>query len=232
MKFCSSIIYFDQWQRTLDSHGYPLYAGCAISGQQPNTWLRSNLIIVPSKLKKVDVSVVYSIRNCTLLNGDNFCREYFDFHVHQSMTSSTPDPLQHNATYEKIAEITAPILGFNARVQKKFDFEVKGNYITLAFHNQGSCSTIYAVTVSYYVCPEFKFDSGLVSLPRFTAPVNSSEPVVGSCVTNAVSNQGNISMNCQSDGFWNISSLKGRCVCREDTEVSGGECKGMYLEHS
>ena len=86
--------------------------------------------------------------------------------------------------------------------------------MTLAFHNQGSFSVIYSVVVSYFFCPEFTFGTGLVSLPRSMAPANNSEPAEGRCVVNAVHYQGTVMLDCQSDGFWNISSLQGGCVCR------------------
>ena len=232
LKWCCVIVVSEQWSKIPDPFGNQQYTGCAISGEQPNTWLTSNLIKIPSKVKKVDVTFQYNIRNCTVLNGDNFCREYFDFYMHQSMTSTKPNPLQNNATYEKIAEITSLILGFNVREVKTFGIGVKGNNIILAFHNQGCCSGIYSVTVSYYVCPEFTAIGRLVSLPKSMAPANNSEPVQGSCVTNAVYNEGNVSVYCQSDGFWNISSLKGRCICKEDLENREGECKGTSYHKS
>lgn len=187
------------------------------------------MITVPSTVKKVDITVVYSSRNCTKLGGDDFCREYFDFYVHQSENQVVPNPLTNNTTYEKISEVTAPILGINARVRKTFSVEVKGKHIILAFHNQGSCSSIYSVVISYYVCPVYTIVRGLVSLPRSIPPINNSVPVQGSCATNAVYNQGTLRVDCQSDGVWNISSLKGRCVCRENMENDGGECKGIIM---
>lgn len=211
------------WYPLDDSYGNPEYRTCDVGNQQPNTWLRSNLISVPNKVKKVNITIEYRTVNCTTFRTTNFCREYFDFYVHQSTTLSAPDPLQSKATYEKIAEITLPTLGINAR--RHFGFQVKGKFIVLAFHNRGSCSNIHSVTVSYLVCPEITVVSGLVSLPRSVAPITNSVPVQGSCVTNAIYNKGILSLECKSDGVWNISSLKGRCTCREDTENSGGECK-------
>lgn len=173
----------------------------------------------------VDVTFQYNTRNCSGVGGGDFCREYFDFYVHQSRGSTVPDPSKNNITYEKIAEIIAPTLGIR-KLTKNFGVEVKGNYIVLAFHNQGSCSTIHSVTVSYYFCPKFAVVSGLMSLPQSMAPANSPEPVQGICVTNADFEQGIPSVDCQSNGVWNISSLEGRCICKEDLENSGGECKG------
>ena len=177
-------------------------------------------------MKTVHITIDYRTKNCSSYsdNGGKYCREYFDLYVRQYERTTTPDPLTNNATYEKIAEITAPTLGI--KVTDTFIVEVKGKYIILAFHDQGSCSVLFSVTVSYYYCPELTLDKDLVSLPRTMAPANNSEPVLGYCVTNAVHEQGILSVNCQSNGAWNTSSLKGRCVCKEDMENTGRECKG------
>lgn len=204
-----------------------MYTSCVISGQQPNVWLRSNPVTIPSAVIQVYIAIQYQSKNCTILDGDDFCREYFDLYVHQSWNKVVPEPPGNNSTYSKIAKITAPIPGVHARVTKIFGVSVKGMYITLAFHNQGSCSVIYSVAVSYFFCPEFTSGTGLVSLPRSMAPANNSEPVEGRCVVNAVHYQGAVMLDCQSDGFWNISSLQGGCVCKEKMENAGGECRGI-----
>nr|XP_058972509.1 ephrin type-A receptor 4-like [Pocillopora verrucosa] len=223
------------WKKTQNAAGKQRYGICAVNDQQPNAWLRSGVIRVPSSVKKVYIAFVYNTKNCTVLGGDNFCKEYFDLYVHQSGASTVPDPLQNNASYVKIAEITAPILGI-VRTTKTFGVEVKGDYIVLAFNSQGSCSSIYSVIVSYYVCPTYTVASSLVSLPRSIAPANDSVPVLGHCVTTAVYHQGILSVDCQSDGVWNISSLKGRCICKESKENRDGECKdciqGKYNDGS
>ncbi|CAH3035791.1 unnamed protein product [Pocillopora meandrina] len=202
-----------------------MYTSCVVSGQQPNVWLRSNPVTIPSAVIQVYIAIQYRSKNCTMLDGDDFCREYFDLYVHQSWNKEVPEPPGNNSTYSKIAKITAPIPGVYARVTKISSVSVKGRYITLAFHNQGSCSVIYSVVVSYFFCPEFTSGTGLVSLPRSMAPANNSEPVEGRCVVNAVHYQGAVMLDCQSDGFWNISSLQGGCVCKEKMENAGGECR-------
>lgn len=177
---------------------------------------------MPSTVTKVYVTIQCRSRNCASVGGDDFCRTHFDFYVRQ-----IPEPLGNNSTYAKICEMTAPIPGDYARVTKTVGIPVKGRFIALAFHNQGSCSVIYSVIVSYFFCPEFTVTSGLVSLPRSMAPESNSEPVEGRCVINAVHYQGTVVLDCQSDGFWNISSLQGSCVCKEDMENAGGECRGI-----
>ena len=173
----------------------------------------------------VYITIEYQTFNCSLRNGGKYCKEYFDLYVQQSGQSTQPDPLTNNATYDKIARTAPSALGI--RVSQTFTVNVKGKYIVLAFHDQGSCTVLLSVAAKYYFCPETVHVDGLVNLPRTIAPANNSEPVVGSCIKNAVHEQGILKMNCQSDGGWNISSLKGNCICKEDKENVGGDCKGI-----
>ena len=135
-------------------------------------------------------------------------------------------PLTNNTSYYKIARTAPSALGI--RVSQTFSVNVKGKYIVLAFHDQGSCSVLFSVAVKYYFCPETVHVGGLVNLPRKIAPANNSESVVSNCTNNAVHEQGILKVNCQSDGVWNMSSLNGRCLCMEDMENTRGECKGIY----
>ena len=206
------------------------YQTCDISlngHPQPNNWLRSKPIGIHSGVKAVDITIEYLTRNCSSYsdNGGKYCKEYFGLYVHQSEQSTEPDPLTNNATYDKIAKTVPSALG--SRVSQTFGVNVKGKYIVLAFHDQGSCTVLYSVTVKYYFCPETVHVRGLVHLPRTMAPANNSEPVVSNCIKNAVNEQGILRVNCQSDGVWNISSLQGNCICKIDMENAGGECKGI-----
>ena len=135
-------------------------------------------------------------------------------------------PLTNNTSYYKIARTAPSALGI--RVSQTFSVNVKGKYIVLAFHDQGSCTVLLSVAVKYYFCPETVHVGGLVNLPRKIAPANNSESVVSNCTNNAVHEQGILKVNCQSDGVWNMSSLNGRCLCMEDMENTRGECKGIY----
>ena len=176
----------------------------------------------------VYITIEYLTRNCSSYsdNGGKYCKEYFDLYVHQSGQSTQPDPLTNNASYDKIARTAPSALGI--RVSRTFSVNVKGKYIVLAFHDQGSCTVLLSVAAKYYFCPETVHVGGLVNLPRTIAPANNSVPVVSNCTKNAVHEQGILRVNCQSDGGWNISSLKGNCICKEDMGNVGGECKGMY----
>ena len=192
---------------------------------QPNNWLRSDPIEVHSGVTAVYITIEYRTFNCSVKKGGKYCEEYFDLYEHQSGQPTQPDPLINNATYDKIARTAPPALGI--RVSQTFRVNVKEKNIVVAFHDQGSCSLLYSVAVKYYFCPETVHDGGLLNLPRTIAPANNSEPVVGSCTKNAVHEQGILRVNCQSDGVWNITSLKGNCICKEDKENVGGECKGI-----
>ena len=207
------------------------YQTCDISlngHPQPNNWLRSKPIGIHSGVKAVDITIEYLTRNCSSYsdNGGKYCKEYFDLYVHQSEQPIEPHPLTDNASYDKIARTAPSALGI--RVSQTFRVTVKGKYIVLAFHDQGSCTGLYSVAVKYYFCPEIVNVGRLVYLPRTIAPENNSELVVANCIKNAVHEQGIFRVNCQSNGVWNLSSLNGRCVCKEDMENTRGGCKGIY----
>ena len=175
-------------------------------------------------MKAVYITIEYRTRNCSG-NGGKYCKEYFDLYVHQSGQTTELDPLTNNASYDKIARTAPSALGI--RLSQTFRVNVKEKYIVVAFHDQGSCSLLYSVAVKYYFCPETVHVGGLVNLPRTIAPANNSVPVLSSCTKYAVHEQGILRVNCKSDGGWNISSLKGNCICKEDMENVGGECKGI-----
>ena len=173
----------------------------------------------------VYITIEYRTFNCSVRNGGKYCKEYFDLYVHQSGQPTQPDPLTNSATYDKIARTAPSALG--VIVFQTFSVNVEGKYIVLAFHDQGSCSVLLSVAVKYYFCPETVHVGGLVNLPRTIAPANNSVPVLSNCTKNAVRAQGILRVNCQSDGGWNISSLRGNCICKKDMENVGGECKGI-----
>ena len=177
-------------------------------------------------MKVVHITIKFKIKNCSSYpdNGGKYCKEYFDLYMFRSWQKSEPNPLTKNGSYDKIAKISTPALSTN--ITQTFRAVVTRKYIVLAFHDEGSCSDLFSVTVKYYVCPELIHVGGLVTLPRTMAPANDSEPVVGGCVSNAVSEQSILSANCQSDGVWNITSPTGRCICMEDRENVRGKCKG------
>lgn len=114
-----------------------------------------------------------------MLDGDDFCREYFDFYVYQFWNKEVFEFLGNNFIYLKIVKIIVLILGVYVRVIKIFGVLVKGRYIMLVFYNQGFCSVIYFVVVSYFFCLEFIVGIGLVFLLCFMVLVNNLELVEG-----------------------------------------------------
>lgn len=204
------------------------YSTCDISLDsfpQPNNWLRSDPIEVHSGVKTVLVTIEDKTNNCSSYSdkGGKYRKNYFHLYEHQSWQPTSPDPLANNATYHKIAKTAAPALGI--KVIQTFRVDVKRKYIVLAFNDRGSCSVLFSVTVCYYVCPRLTHISNLVLLPQTVAPANNSKPVEVNCVTAAFHKQGTLSLDCQSDGVWNISSLNGSCICPEGMENAGGKCE-------
>ena len=206
------------------------YSTCDISLDsfpQPNNWLRSDPIEVHSGVKTVLVTIEDKTNNCSSYSdkGGKYRKNYFHLYEHQSWQPTSPNPLANNATYDKIAKTAAPALVI--KVIQTFRVDVKRKYIALAFNDRGSCSVLFSVTVCYYVCPRLTHISSLVLLPQTVAPANNSKPVEVNCVTAAFHKQGTLSLDCQSDGVWNISSLNGSCICPEGMENAGGKCEGI-----
>ena len=231
-----------QWKRISEDsiNNLPLrYTACHFevkqSDPQPNSWLISDRITV-SEANRIDITVDYRIRGCASLanNGGYYCNnESFALYVSQSDQfiadpSKYPNPINNAAAYEKVEEISQPI---NSRTLVTINSLVKGRYILLAFHNSGACTILFSVKVSYNVCPAEKaLSDSLVTLPRTVAPANDSEPirVKGNCKQDAVQVSGNLHMQCDSHGEWNISAFEGRCVCKEDMQNVKGNCKGAF----
>ena len=215
----------------------PRYQACDVdlkqSDPQPNYWLLSDQIAVRDA-NRIHVTVKYRITSCVTVpnKGGPYCVNVFDLHVHQSEqviadTNLYPDPLSNGSVaYEKVAEINQAT---DITTSETKSILVKGNYVILAFHNYGACSTLFSVKVTYNVCPDETLKSSLVSLPRTVAPANASEPirVEGNCDKDTVNVSGSLYVHCDSNGEWNTTGLEGRCICKEDMENNGGTCKGL-----
>ena len=137
-----------------------------------------------------------------------------------------PNPLSNSVVYEKVAEIKQAT---DTITSETISILVKGDYVILAFHNYGACSTLFSVKVTYNVCPEETLTSSLVSLPRTAAPANDSEPtrVEGECNKEAVQLYGSLYVYCDSNGEWNTTGHGGRCICKEDMQNNDGICEGI-----
>ena len=206
-----------------------------LSDPKPNYWLLSDQIAVRDA-NRIDIVVKYFITSCLGLNGGPYCVHVFDLYVYQSDQfisdlSLYPDPLINSVAYEKVAEIKQAT---NKITSETISILVTGKYVILAFHNNGSCSTLFSVKVTYNVCPDETLGSSLMSLPRTVAPANDSQPirVEGNCIKDAVQVSGSLFVHCESNGEWNTTGLKGKCICKEDMENNGGICQGMtYLPY-
>ena len=106
---------------------------------------------------------------------------------------------------------------------------MKSKFIVLGFRDQGGCRLLFSVKMSYKVCPLKLLGDRRVSLPQ-TFPQKESVIVEGNCTTNSVQTvPGNLIVLCDSNGEWNTSQLKDRCVCKEGMENVGGICQGVLF---
>jgi len=157
----------------------------------------------------------------------------FDLYVHQSDQLIAdldlyPDPLSISVAYKKIAEINQTT---DIRTSETISVLVKEKHVILAFHNYGACSTLFSVKVTCNVCPDETRNGSLVSLPRTVAPANASERIriEGSCIKDAVRGSGSLFVHCESNGEWNTTGLKARCICKEDMQNIEGICAGKVV---
>ena len=214
------------------------YQACDITYKQsdskPSNWLISGRITV-TEANRIDVTVEYLTRSCLKLsnNGGPYCVHVFDLYVNQSdqfikYQSLYPNPLSNPMAYEKVAEIKQAT---EVRISETISIRVKGKYAILAFRNYGACSTLFSVTVTYNVCPDETLSSSLMSVPRTVAPANDSQPVrvKANCTKGTVQISSSLHAHCESNGVWNTTGLKGRCICKEDMQNNDGICKGTLF---
>jgi len=214
------------------------YRACDVdlkqSDPQPNYWLLSDQIAV-SEANRIDVTVQYYISSCSNFpsNGGHYCVNVFDLFVHQSDQFIAdqgfyPDPLSNSVAYKRIAGINQAT---DKETSETISVLVKEKHVILAFHNYGACSTLFSVKVTYNVCSDETFRNSLVSLPKTVGPVNDSEPtrVEGSCGKDTVQVSGSLYVHCKSNGEWNTTGLKGRCICKEGMQNNDGICKGNVV---
>ena len=210
------------------------YTVCDLSDsilQEPNSWLISTKQIDVGDVRRVDVTVRYSITPClSNPSANRFCKDYFDvfyWEFNSEVTSDKiPDPIFNNSLYRRFANISSQASGEKILT---ISLEIKSRYIILGFRDQGGCRILYSVKVAYNVCPGRTLIDSLVSLPETIAPSDALQtiPVEGICTANSALMQGSLNVHCESSGVWNTSLLKGRCVCKEDMENIGGKCEGI-----
>ena len=223
--FAFSLISYlsSQWyQPTAQNDRYAIYN--PDNPQEPNNWLRSFIIKV-GDIQRLDVTFRYFSRQCS--QSASFCQESFYAYVWESNTSviprQIPHPINDFQLYRRFANITRQS---DEDTILTVPLHVTSKYIVLGIRDQGGCRTLYSVKVSYKFCVKKTLKDLLVSFPLMLAQVEST-PVQGICMAN--SRQivpGNLTVFCDSDGVWNTSRLKSRCVCKEDMENRQGKCTG------
>ena len=224
------VYFFPQWHHLIVP-GMPKnrYGVCHVNSlQEPNYWLRSDIISV-GQVQRLDVTVTYFSNNCP--QSHTYCNASFSAYVWESNVSVTqrfiPHPINSFGSYRRFATINRQnanpsILTITLPVNSKF--------IVLGFRDQGGCRTLFSVKVTYDVCPGKPLINSLVSLPQTLVPINNldSIEVNGSCTENSFQAvEGSLSVLCESTGEWNTSRLEGKCVCKENMENNGGICKSM-----
>ena len=226
-----------QWARKTATP--PRYEACNVdlkqSDPQPNSWLLSDQIAV-SEANKIDITVRYFIRSCSKISnsgGGHYCVNVFDLFVHQSDQFIAdgglyPDPLSNSVAYKRISKINQTT---DKVTSETISVLVKEKYVILAFHDYGACSTLFSVKVTYNVCPDETLSNSLMSLLWTVAPANDSQPVrvKGNCDKDTVQVSGSLYVHCESNGEWNTTGLKGRCICKEDMQNNKGICEGNVV---
>ena len=223
MLFCSCYL-SSQWYHP--SGTFNRYDICNLNNfQEPNSWLRSDDIEV-GDIERLYVTFRYLSHQCNPPGG--FCKEYFYAYVWESNTSVTEGPIPHPINDFQLYRIFANITRqSDQETNLTVPLQVTSKYIVLAIRDQGGCRILYSVKVSYKVCGAKTLEDSLVTLPSISAQVEST-PLQGNCTANSVQIvPGNLTVICDSNGEWNTSQLKSRCVCKEGFENTAGVCKGM-----
>ena len=106
-----------------------------------------------------------------------------------------------------------------------FQVQPKGlKKISILFLSAGSCTLIYRMNISYYVCD--KNVEGGVYLPQTIAPASGYKKVNGSCPMNTLSLRNEVPYGlCSSKGEWTIIT---QCMCKQGytSDTIGEGCKG------
>ena len=216
------------------------YSVCDVEADPPNTnWLRSDIIRV-DKAKRLNVSIMFNIRNCSSFeSAPKNCREGFDLYAFQTdqdyqSQNEWPEP-GRNWTFQKIGTYRSVQKSDSERDQNysagSLSVLVRGKHVFIAFLDNGACIHLHSLVVSYNVCPEKTLDTNLVTLPRTVALANASlvQKVKGSCLKDSVPTSEDLYGFCPSSGEWK-SGIKhhGKCRCNAGFTKVGARCKGKF----
>ena len=144
-----------------------------------------------------------------------------------------PNPLNNDSSYRKLVTISGPT--GSQRTLRTIPLQLDRSFIVIGFRDQVGCTALYSVEVTYNVCSSTTLLDSLVYLPQTDAPSRAlkSTPVDGMCAADSTHVQGSLTVLCQSNGQWNITSqFEGKCYCNEDMEKVGGACSGTLRYRS
>ncbi|CAL8071978.1 unnamed protein product [Calicophoron daubneyi] len=254
---------YDGWR--LQTHPLlqrKVYGVCQVLRNQNDNWLHSPLF-ESSEAVSVSVGVTFTMRSC-LEHPDpkaiNYCKESLDLLLYQADQPLNSNPRGNNSLFTNIAKLTRervyppkPLIDVPVDGGKNLEeqvstylakVEVKGMYMTLAIRDQGSCSTIRRVVVSYFACPKLITD--FMEYPRTVSGLpGQARPVVGHCTEGAIPTlKGELpELLCLNDGTWsrplvqtNFSEafptaedvrLNYKCVCSSGYGVAEDDPSGV-----
>ena len=223
MKFILSL--FLQW---LPTGTPPTYISCAPGSP---TWhiLRTPLIGVPALVTSIEISIKFTMRNCSSFPSDLECYETFDLYKFQQNTSQA-NPQRFDDFKEKVKTIRAGSKhitnGFLSHVSNVSSITIpitlNSRGVFFQFEQKSACLALFAVEVTYRVCS--KRSVNLVFFEKTLIPdVGSlSDEINGSCAENAMQSQNASSALtgiCNSNGEW-IVPPNVSCVCRNGYHLS------------
>ena len=211
-----------------------LYSMCSLTDnipREPINWLLSK-VIDTQRIQRVEISFTYTIDPpCSRNPNAKFCNDSFDVYVWESdvkvKADKIPDPVNDDSSYRKLVTISGPTGA--QRTLRTIPLQLDRSFIVIELRDQVGCTALYSVKVTYNVCPSTTLPDSLVYLPQTEVPSRALEstPVDGMCAVDSSHVQGSLTVLCQSNGQWNITSqFEGRCYCNEDMENVGGACSG------
>ena len=199
--------------------------------REPINWLLSQ-VIDTQRIQRVEISITYTINPpCSTVANAKFCNDSFDLYVWESDVKVTadkiPNPVNDDSSYRKLVTISGHT--GSQRTLRTIPLQLDRSFIVIGFREEVGCTALYSVEVTYNLCPSTTLPDSLVYLPQTEVPSRALEsiPVDGMCAVDSSHVQGSLTVLCQSNGQWNITSqFEGKCYCNEDMENVGGACSG------
>ena len=230
------ILFFILLQWSHPSTASLTYKVCDINNQdqEPKNWLITDYINIKDATR-LDIVVIYSLRNCPTADVGPFCRTNFTLYSYHMdhILDSVPDPVR--VKYHKETVINPETLHASGQFTTDTFYGsivTKAKGIYLALLDQGACLTISKFVVRYRFCSETVV-APFVRFPRTVAPPNDfnlikQEEECGDPNSRNVNNRKSIGV-CLSNGEWNITASV--CLCDYAYELTNGSsdsfaCRG------